>query len=373
MTSKNAQIIKNKDKNENIINTNTNIDTKVSIDTLNIQNNEKHDLSKLTNNILSNKPFKLISIKSSNVKQLKIEIFLCRKRLNSITNDFNKFNNDNFLTFNKSNHNSKNSNYSKFKNYFYEYNRKTSICKLNEYKKISDSNLSSFDINNIELSPIKSDLNNSSFIDIKNFCKQPKNNLNNIEKEKLLNQRINQQHIIIENQLKEISLLQKTLEDKNNTISLMEEKNNDYKSEIKKCYFDISKILKELFDLKRENRFRWIVEQEYQLGNKSLIYKNDFGIKKNNEYWNDGILFKDIKNKLNLNKTKIDLLNKVKNDENTFLNSFNLNLLIKEKNDLNEELIKLKSKNIHFHILNIYMSRKKYLDFHLSKKMDYLY
>ena len=44
LTSKNAQIIKNKDKNENIINTNANIDTKVSIDTFNIQNNGKHDL-----------------------------------------------------------------------------------------------------------------------------------------------------------------------------------------------------------------------------------------------------------------------------------------------------------------------------------------
>ena len=140
----------------------------------------------------------------------------------------------------------------------------------------------------------------------------------------------------------------------------MEEKNNDYKSEIKKCYFDIAKILKELFDLKRENRFRWNVEQEYEIGNKSLIYKNDFVIKKNNEYWNDGILFKDIKNKLNLNKTKIDLLNKVKSDENTVLNSFNLNLLIKEKNDLNEELIKLKRQKHSFSYFKyIYEQEKK--------------
>ena len=148
----------------------------------------------------------------------------------------------------------------------------------------------------------------------------------------------------------------------------MEEKNGGYKSEIKKCYFDISKILKELFDLKRENRFRWIVEQEYELGNKSLIYKNDFGIKKNNEYWNDGILFKDIKKKLNLNKAKIDLLKKVKNDENTFLNSFNLNLLIKEKNDLNEELIKLKRQKHSFSYFKYIYEQEKISRFSPFKK-----
>ena len=98
------------------------------------------------------------------------------------------------------------------------------------------------------------------------------------------------------------------VEEKSTTVLQFEEQIKLQEKEIEKCNFDIANFIKDIPLLKRENRNNYLFEKEYELGKKSLIHKNNYGLQKKLDYFEEGILFKDIHHEINYNKNKIKLL-----------------------------------------------------------------
>ena len=115
-----------------------------------------------------------------------------------------------------------------------------------------------------------------------------------------LMKKITEQNLIIETKDKEISSLKSALKENEEIIQSLQEYKKNSDIEIKRCRLDISNMVKEISELQREKKNKWINEQEYYLGK--------FGIQRFShgqmmDYWEDGV--KIIELKKNLENIKI--------------------------------------------------------------------
>ena len=321
---------------------------------------------------------KFPSMKKNNIKELKIEMFLCKKRKCSFSeNEKNKMIEDKNINNNKIG-------VLKDKNFNIKNNNKEGIVSLMTFKANKNNkcyNLHSFHFNKNKNNKFefkknnKTNKNNSKIKTICDYYKSTRNkenhaNINEIKlfynKEKLL-KTIEEQEIIIDSKIKEISVLKQTKLENEELISLLKEQKNISDEEIKKCREDISIMLKEISKLKRENKIKWLNEQEYNLGKVIIGYKTDLNKRKKIEIWKEGKEFSDLKEKIRQNQYQIDVL---KNNEknNNLLTSFKLDSLLKAKSELNDALKKLeKEKYLYLYQQNLF-DQEKTCTFSPSKK-----
>ena len=177
--------------------------------------------------------------------------------------------------------------------------------------------------------------------------KNKKTNINTL----LLNDKINidlllkkleKQNIILEKKEKEISNLKLSKEEKEEIISDLKKYQIDSDTEIKRCRFDISNMIKEISSLKRENKKKWLNEQEYHIGKISTAQSMNYNKNHIIDFWEDGKDIIEIKNNLAKIKIQKDEIEKENNKEKDISKNnliiFKLKLLEKEENELNLKL-----------------------------------
>ena len=121
-----------------------------------------------------------------------------------------------------------------------------------------------------------------------------------------LMKKITEQNLIIETKDKEISSLKSALKENEEIIQSLQEYKKNSDIEIKRCRLDISNMVKEISELQREKKNKWINEQEYYLGK--------FGIQRFShgqmmDYWEDGVKIIELKKNLEnikMQKEEID-------------------------------------------------------------------
>ena len=290
------------------------------------------------------------SNKKSNIKELKIEMFLSKKRKYSFNDDINnKINED-------QNYNNKvNNGVLKDKNLNTRNNIGDGIVSLLEYS--SDNYNKNYTLHSLHFKKNKNNKfefkknskNKTKITTIYDYYKSTPKKENHINikdrkigynKEKLL-KKIEEQEIIIDSKIKEISVLKLTQKENEELISLLREQQILSNDEIKKCRRDISTMLQEISNLKRENKIKWLNEQEYNLGKAILISEQDLNLTKKIECWKEGKEFLDIKEKIRKNQYQIDLIQN--NGNNNKLFSFQLDSLFKEKAQLKKDFEKLEN------------------------------
>jgi hypothetical protein len=151
---------------------------------------------------------------------------------------------------------------------------------------------------------------NNNNIDINDGNSNEKNNQNNHEYNISIEQlmkRINDQNIILELKDKEISNLKLTKKENEEIIRDLQEYKKNSDLEIKRCRLDISNMAKEIAELKREKKNKWINEQEYNLGK--------FGIQRFShgqtiDYWEDGTKIIEVKKQLESIKNQKEEIDK---------------------------------------------------------------
>ena len=213
----------------------------------------------------------------------------------------------------------------------------------------------------------------NSLIDInENSIKDKKNYEYGISVEQLM-KKINEKNLIIEEKDKEISNLILTQKENEEIIKDLKEYKNNSDIEIKRCRLDISNMAKEISQLRREKKNKWINEQEYNLGK--------FGIQRFSrgqmiDYWEDGTKILEVKKALEqikIQKEEIDKqrrkissskLRKNLNEENSNyselddskeLLNFKMSQLQKEEAELKDKKNKLEiEKSILIHEINLY-------------------
>ena len=156
----------------------------------------------------------------------------------------------------------------------------------------SNNNLNHIKNNNSNLSTHKKNFpeKHSNLIDINEGDKN--NNYEyNFSVEQLM-KKISEQNLILEAKDKEISKLKLTLKENDDIINDLQEYKKNSDIEIKRCRLDISNMAKEISELKREKKNKWINEQEYSLGK--------FGIQRFSngqtiDYWEDGTKVIEVK------------------------------------------------------------------------------
>ena len=202
-----------------------------------------------------------------------------------------------------------------------------------------------------------------------------KNNSNheyNYSIEQLM-KKISDQNIILELKEKEISNLKLTIKENEEIIKDLQEYKKNSDLEIKRCRLDISNMVKEIAQLKREKKNKWINEQEYNLGK--------FGIQRFShgqtiDYWEDGTKIIEIKKqleniknqkeeidkqrrKLSSNKSRKsqneDNNNSYEQDDSKELLNFKMSQLQKEESELKDKKYRLEiEKSILIHEINLY-------------------
>ena len=202
-----------------------------------------------------------------------------------------------------------------------------------------------------------------------------KNNSNheyNYSIEQLM-KKISDQNIILELKEKEISNLKLTKKENEEIIKDLQEYKKNSDLEIKRCRLDISNMVKEIAQLKREKKNKWINEQEYNLGK--------FGIQRLShgqtiDYWEDGTKIIEIKKqleniknqkeeidkqrrKLSSNKSRKsqneDNNNSYEQDDSKELLNFKMSQLQKEESELKDKKCRLEiEKSILIHEINLY-------------------
>jgi len=302
----------------------------------------------------SNNSCKDLLGKKTNVKELKIEMFLCKKRKHS----FNTENNNKENKDKKSEENNelgilreKNSNIEK--------NNKGNIITFLDYKsnKVKKNIAMHFKMNKKNKFEFKNNNKKHKTKTIYDYYKSTSIKTNKIYNKEKLCKKIEEQDELNEIKNKEISLLKLTQRKNEELISSLREQQTIYDEEINKCRLDISNMLKEISKLKRENKVRWFNEQEYNLGKLIIIHKPEFNKSKNIEYWKEGKKIYDTKIKLKQNQCQIDLIQK--NDDNNSLSSFTLDCLLKEKEELCETLKKLETdKYLYLYKQNLFNQEK---------------
>ena len=292
--------------------------------------------------------------KKTNVKELKIEMFLCKKRKHS----FNTENNNKENKDKKSEENNelgilreKNSNIEK--------NNKGNIITFLDYKsnKVKKNIAMHFKMNKKNKFEFKNNNKKHKTKTIYDYYKSTSIKTNKIYNKEKLCKKIEEQDELNEIKNKEISMLKLTQRKNEELIASLREQQTIYDEEINKCRLDISNMLKEISKLKRENKVRWFNEQEYNLGKLIIIHKPEFNKSKNIEYWKEGKKIYDTKIKLKQNQCQIDLIQK--NDDNNSLSSFTLDCLLKEKEELCETLKKLEAdKYLYLYKQNLFNQEK---------------
>ena len=302
----------------------------------------------------SNNSCKDLLGKKTNVKELKIEMFLCKKRKHS----FNTENNNKENKDKKSEENNelgilreKNSNIEK--------NNKGNIITFLDYKsnKVKKNIAMHFKMNKKNKFEFKNNNKKHKTKTIYDYYKSTSIKTNKIYNKEKLCKKIEEQDELNEIKNKEISMLKLTQRKNEELIASLREQQTIYDEEINKCRLDISNMLKEISKLKRENKVRWFNEQEYNLGKLIIIHKPEFNKSKNIEYWKDGKKIYDTKIKLKQNQCQIDLIQK--NGDNNSLPSFTLDCLMKEKEELCETLKKLETdKYLYLYKQNLFNQEK---------------
>ena len=188
-----------------------------------------------------------------------------------------------------------------------------------------------------------------------------------------LMKKISDQNIILELKEKEISNLKLTKKENEEIINDLQEYKKNSDLEIKRCRLDISNMVKEIAQLKREKKNKWINEQEYNLGK--------FGIQRLShgqtiDYWEDGTKIIEIKKqleniknqkeeidkqrrKLSSNKSRKsqneDNNNAYEQDDSKELLNFKMSQLQKEESELKDKKCRLEiEKSILIHEINLY-------------------
>jgi len=302
----------------------------------------------------SNNSCKDLLGKKANVKELKIEMFLCKKRKHS----FNTENNNKENKDKKSEENNelgilreKNSNIEK--------NNKGNIITFLDYKsnKVKKNIAMHFKMNKKNKFEFKNNNKKHKTKTIYDYYKSTSIKTNKIYNKEKLCKKIEEQDELNEIKNKEISMLKLTQRKNEELIASLRDQQTIYDEEINKCRLDISNMLKEISKLKRENKVRWFNEQEYNLGKLIIIHKPEFNKSKNIEYWKEGKKIYDTKIKLKQNQCQIDLIQK--NDDNNSLSSFTLDCLLKEKEELCETLKKLEAdKYLYLYKQNLFNQEK---------------
>ena len=210
----------------------------------------------------------------------------------------------------------------------------------------------------------------SNLIDINEHDKN--NNYEyNFSMEQLM-KKISEQNLIIESKDKEISKLKLSLKENEDIINDLQEYKKNSDIEIKRCRLDISNMAKEIAELKRGQKNKWINEQEYYLGK--------FGIQRFShgqtlDYWEDGTkiievkkALENIKNqkeeidkqrrKISSNKSRKSLSdenNSNDTDDSKELLNFKMSQLQKEEAELKDKKNRLEiEKAILIHDINLY-------------------
>ena len=302
----------------------------------------------------SNNSCKDLLGKKTNVKELKIEMFLCKKRKHS----FNTENNNKENKDKKSEENNelgilreKNSNIEK--------NNKGNIITFLDYKsnKVKKNIAMHFKMNKKNKFEFKNNNKKHKTKTIYDYYKSTSIKTNKIYNKEKLCKKIEEQDELNEIKNKEISMLKLTQRKNEELIASLREQQTIYDEEINKCRLDISNMLKEISKLKRENKVRWFNEQEYNLGKLIIIHKPEFNKSKNIEYWKEGKKIYDTKIKLKQNQCQINLIQK--NGDNNSLSSFTLDCLMKEKEELCETLKKLETdKYLYLYKQNLFNQEK---------------
>ena len=200
-----------------------------------------------------------------------------------------------------------------------------------------------------------------------------------------LMKKITEQNLIIETKDKEISSLKSALKENEEIIQSLQEYKKNSDIEIKRCRLDISNMVKEISELRREKKNKWINEQEYYLGK--------FGIQRFShgqmmDYWEDGVKIIELKKNLenikmqkeeidkqkkrlssnknrrnnqnqnqtdDINNNNININNTENFDDSKGLLYFKMMQLQKEEAELKEQKNKLEiEKSILIHEINLY-------------------
>ena len=169
-------------------------------------------------------------------------------------------------------------------------------------------------------------------------------NINNNENLEKLLKTLEEQNLILEKKEREISDLKLSQKENEEIIIELKKCQQDSETEIKLCRLDISNMVKEISNLKREKRRKWLNEQQYYIGKISTAHSHQYNKNHIIEYWEDGKNIIEIKNKLEKIKTQKDLI--VKENPNNDINMFKLNLLEKEENELKQELNDIEKKKL---------------------------
>ena len=185
--------------------------------------------------------------------------------------------------------------------------------------------------------------------------------------------KISEQNLLIEAKEKELSKLKLTQKENEEIINDLQQYKKNSDIEIKRCRLDISNMAKEIAELKREKKNKWINEQEYSLGK--------FGIQRFShgqviDYWEDGTKMIEIKKaleniknqkeeidkqrrKISSNKSRKsqneDNNNNYDQDESKELLNFKMSQLQKEESELKDKKNRLEiEKSILIHEINLY-------------------
>ncbi len=333
------------------------IKTKILLrDGLNLQNNNKDKKDNSPEQKNNNKNTK-------NTNQLKRKIgketldYLMRKKEREISinenikpskNNFNNETNNNISNLNceifSSSHNTSHNN-------LFKTNYKPT--KIKDYY-TPTSNIS----RNLFNSPSKNKNNKNDLINNKNELEKSSVDEKN-ELLKLLKEKDN----LIEEKNKEILKLKENIKYNENTIKELKEFYEIQDNEIKRCRLDIIQFLKEIQKLKRQQKKKWLYDQEYKLGKILGIRFSSNGQIKENLDEGEAIIelneklemiklqkeeLEKQKRKYEYNKKKIKsnpelLLSNEETEENESkdLINFKMNLIQKEENELKEKKSKL--------------------------------
>ena len=333
------------------------------------ENEMENDKTQLTALPPSDNSCKFPTVKKNGIKELKIEMFLCKKRKYSFKEDIN------IKTKEDKNYNTKkDASIIDDKNINLTNNNKENILSLVAYKtnnynksytlhfKKNKNNKFEFKKNNKNKTKSKTIYDYYQSTSTKTKIKTNYNIKDRkliYNKEKLI-KKLEEQDLIIETKNKEISMLKESHKENVELISSLQEYQTSANKEIKQCRLDISNMLKEISNLKRDNKIKWLNEQEYNLGKVVLLYKTDLNKKKASEYWKEGKEFRDLKEKIRQNQHQINILQKNDNENSDNLfTKFKLESLLKEKTELNQALKKLEhQKYIYLYEQNLFNQEK---------------
>ena len=217
------------------------------------------------------------------------------------------------------------------------------------------------------------DKHNSNLLDINdNNNNEYNDHNNNITVEQLM-KKISEQNLLIEAKEKELSKLKLTQKENEEIINDLQQYKKNSDIEIKRCRLDISNMAKEIAELKREKKNKWINEQEYSLGK--------FGIQRFShgqviDYWEDGTKMIEIKKALENIKNQKEEIDKQRRkisssksrksqnednnnnydqEESKELLNFKMSQLQKEESELKDKKNRLEiEKSILIHEINLY-------------------